>query len=242
STGERMAFDILLSPGRWLEIDTKNHKITLDGTSQRQNLLQGDWITFPPGGTEIYLYTPSTNPDGSVVVTWRDSWQSTILHMAVRTTWNNAVEGQPDYDEQDLRNLLNAFLSTGDATSSNKVVGGILRTGQGEDLRVSTNGTYNFTVKPGRAAVPATARGQGAFTVYNDTETSFPIEEVADATYSRLDSVYIRAFSPALGDAETGGEIGIVYGNFASVPTAPAIPDNSIRLAVIEVPPAGNPV
>src|SRR5690606_34122859 len=162
--------------------------------------------------------------------------------MAVRTTWNNAVEGQPDYDEQDLRNLLNAFLSTGDATSSNKVVGGILRTGQGEDLRVSTNGTYNFTVKPGRAVVPATAGGEGAFTVYNDTETSFPIEEVADATYSRLDSVYIRAFSPALGDAETGGEIGIVYGNFASVPTAPAIPDNSIRLAVIEVPPAGNPV
>src|SRR5690606_39883567 len=75
STGERMAFDILLSPGRWLEIDTKNHKVTLDGTSQRQNLLQGDWITFPPGGTEIYLYTASTNPDGSVVVTWRDSWQ-----------------------------------------------------------------------------------------------------------------------------------------------------------------------
>src|SRR5690606_37629287 len=160
----------------------------------------------------------------------------------VRTTWNNAVEGHPDYDEQDLRNLLNAFLSTGDATSSNKVAAGILRTGLWEDLRVSTNGTYNFIVKPGRAVVPATAGGEVAFTVYNDTETSFPIEEVADATYSRLDSVYIRAFSPALGDAETGGEIGIVYGNFASVPTAPAIPDNSIRLAVIEVPPAGNPV
>lgn len=74
-TGERMSFDIVLSPGRYLVVDTKNHTVTLDGTSQRQFIMQGDWITLPPGSTEIRLYTASSNPDGSVVITWRNAWQ-----------------------------------------------------------------------------------------------------------------------------------------------------------------------
>lgn len=160
--------------------------------------------------------------------------------MAIRTTWNNATgdPGEPTYDEQDLRTLINAIMSSGDARSATKVRGGVLFT-DGADLQVVAPGDYTFTVRAGRAVIPAESGGEGSFTAYVDASETHDIEQAAHSTYSRFDSVYIRAKSEALGDDENGGEIGIVYGTPQATPTAPSIPQNSLLLAVLRVPPAG---
>lgn len=161
--------------------------------------------------------------------------------MAIRTSWNNAASGQPDYDAQDLRGLINPFLSSGLYNSANKVRGGVLLT-DGEDLRVVAPGNYTYQVKVGRAVIPATTAGEGSFTFYNDA--TFNGTLVTADTLPRLDAIYIRALSAEFGDTITGGVtgmIGVVKGTPASSPTTPGIPANSLLVGVIRVPTAGNP-
>lgn len=75
SADKYMSFDITLGYGRWLTVDTRNHTVVLDGNSQRQFTMQGDWLTVPPGATEFRLYSATTEPDAVVSISWRDSWQ-----------------------------------------------------------------------------------------------------------------------------------------------------------------------
>lgn len=76
SDGARMEFTIDLGVGRWIEIDTKNHTVTLDGTTQRQHVMAGTWLTLPANSTEEIMFLAATaNPDAVATISWRDAWQ-----------------------------------------------------------------------------------------------------------------------------------------------------------------------
>lgn len=74
-TGREMRFKITLGYGRWITIDTRDRSVTLDGSASRLFTMSGDWLTMPRGDTDFRYLAGDYNPDSTLTVAWRDTWQ-----------------------------------------------------------------------------------------------------------------------------------------------------------------------
>src|SRR5690606_30033466 len=75
NTGRRMMFTVTLGAGRYIEIDTKLHTGTLDGQTQRQHIMSGQWLDLPHRSQDIIYLADTANPNALTTIRWRDAWQ-----------------------------------------------------------------------------------------------------------------------------------------------------------------------
>lgn len=107
------------------------------------------------------------------------------------------------------------------------------------DLAVAENGTPNMTVNV--AAGSAFIHGdnapttQGAYHVLNDATVNLAIA-AADATNPRKDIVILEVRDAFYSGADNDAQLRVVTGTPAASPVAPALPNNALQLALIDVP------
>jgi hypothetical protein len=73
-TGRALQFDIDLTAGQALIVDSRTRTVLLGGTSNRYSALTADseWFTLTPGPNDLsYLATAGT---GEMTITWRSTW------------------------------------------------------------------------------------------------------------------------------------------------------------------------
>lgn len=63
-----------LTSGQWLDIDTQNREVLLNGTASRRGNVSGEWPLLKPGTSELTFNAASFNPDALLTVVWRDSF------------------------------------------------------------------------------------------------------------------------------------------------------------------------
>lgn len=73
-TVQRLDFDITLASGQWLDIDTKNLTVLLNGTVSRRGQTSGDWPTLPPGTHRLRWNAAVYNSDARLAVRYRSAW------------------------------------------------------------------------------------------------------------------------------------------------------------------------
>lgn len=137
---------------------------------------------------------------------------------------------------RDLRLAQTAFL--GVPTTGLNRAGGIVP-GYGGQLFVQQAGSpsMNVLVSSGAALIPGTASAtQGSYVAVNDASLTVAVP-TAHASLPRIDSVVYRVKDDLYGDliGEIGGTPVVVQGTAASVPAAPTIPANSVKLYDIAV-------
>lgn len=129
----------------------------------------------------------------------------------------------------DLRlNLISAGLSgLGGSSSAPLAIGSGVRQGTGNPLLVAVSAGLSVTVNTGLCSVQGSAAANaGGYTVALDTVATLTCT-AADPTNPRMDSVCITA------DAQL---VQIITGTPAALPSAPALPANSLLLATVTVP------
>lgn len=75
-TGARIAFDLELAAGEFLEISTREHTALLDGEASVWHALDyvaSDWWTLPPGGTRVRFEVDTWQPPAVAWLHWRNS-------------------------------------------------------------------------------------------------------------------------------------------------------------------------
>lgn len=150
--------------------------------------------------------------------------------MARNPLWTSTVP----YDAHTLR-VADAMMIMTDGTARGARQG----TRPGPALTVSIAGT-TLTVNTGNAAIAAAA-GEGIYLAELDTAWTGTIN-AADATYTRIDLVYLRVWDADL-DGTGLRQTGVVYlpGTPSGTPSAPSIPAGQfgVALATVTVPPSG---
>lgn len=73
-TVQRLRFDITLASGQWLDIDTKNLTVLLDGVVSRRGQTTGDWPVLPPGTHRLRWNAGIYNTDARLTVRYRSAW------------------------------------------------------------------------------------------------------------------------------------------------------------------------
>jgi hypothetical protein len=73
-TVQRLRFDITLTDGQWLDIDTKNLTVLLNGTVSRRGQTTGDWPVLPPGTHRVRWNAAIFNSDARLTVRYRSAW------------------------------------------------------------------------------------------------------------------------------------------------------------------------
>lgn len=72
-----LRFDIELSAGQWLEVDTAAETVFLNGLPQSSQLgrTAGEFFKLRPGTSTLrFAHTGDHNPDAQLTVTYRDAW------------------------------------------------------------------------------------------------------------------------------------------------------------------------
>lgn len=148
-------------------------------------------------------------------------------------TWINASGGLPEYDATDLRRVDALMMMTGGAGLSSQ--SGI-RPGGGYTTTLSGS---TISVSPGIAAVYFA--GQGLYRVAMNLTWSGTLT-AADATYTRVDLVYLRVWDDDV-DASglRQGDVVYLVGTASATPSAPTPVGTQIYmpLATISVPASG---
>lgn len=75
TTDESMSLTITVAEGDYLEIDSAERTILLNGTASRYSALDAgsDWIDLPPGDNEL-KFRGSSGTTATMTVTWRSAW------------------------------------------------------------------------------------------------------------------------------------------------------------------------
>ncbi|MGH9247941.1 MAG: phage distal tail protein [Acidimicrobiales bacterium] len=73
---QALIFDLTLTVGQWLDVDTAARTVYLNGTSSRRGLtaVVGDWPALPPGPWELAFDAAAFDPDAELTWTFRDAW------------------------------------------------------------------------------------------------------------------------------------------------------------------------
>jgi hypothetical protein len=71
---QRLTFDLDLSAGQWLDVDTAARVVLLNGTTSRRGQTSGDWPILPPGGHRVQWSSPNYNNVAELSVTFRSAW------------------------------------------------------------------------------------------------------------------------------------------------------------------------
>lgn len=72
--GKTLRFQISLSPGQELTINSQDKTVILDGAASRYFTKSGDWFQLAPGANSLRFASTSYDPDAGLTVTWRDAW------------------------------------------------------------------------------------------------------------------------------------------------------------------------
>lgn len=66
-----MSFDVELSEGEWLDIDTKEQSVILNGSVSRLNQMSGTWVYIPANTTVTIRFNAPDSPDAQMTAYWR---------------------------------------------------------------------------------------------------------------------------------------------------------------------------
>lgn len=155
------------------------------------------------------------------------------------TAWLlNAVSGAPSYTGPMVRQAMSVLL--GGATSSRPL-------GARSGVRIGTPSTTvsatstTWTVQPHSGVLDLEASAiAGPYQYAIDTAATGSVT-AADATYARVDIVYVTINDPAESDGSStpGITVGYLAGTPAPSPSAPTTPARSMVLATLNVPASG---
>jgi hypothetical protein len=71
-----LAFDLTLTLGQWLDVDTERRTVYLNGTSSRRGLTSGEFPILPPGvGAELGFDAAVYDAGALLTASWRHAWQ-----------------------------------------------------------------------------------------------------------------------------------------------------------------------
>lgn len=73
-TVQTLTFDMTLSAGEWLDVDTAKRTVTLNGTSSRRGQVSGHWPVLPPGSSTLLFRTADANPSSQLSGSFRSAW------------------------------------------------------------------------------------------------------------------------------------------------------------------------
>ncbi len=73
-TFQELTFDLTLTTGQWLDIDTANRIVLLNGAHSRRGQVSGHWPILPEGTHELRWRSPSFNDQAAMSVTFRSAW------------------------------------------------------------------------------------------------------------------------------------------------------------------------
>jgi len=73
-TVQRLDFNITLGADQWLDIDTKERVVLLNGTVSRRGQTAGDWPMLPTGTHRLRWNAAIYNPDARLTVRYRSAW------------------------------------------------------------------------------------------------------------------------------------------------------------------------
>lgn len=71
---QRLNFDLELTANQWLDIDTKNRLVLLNGTSTRRGSASGDWPILPTGTHTLRWSSPTFNDIATLSGSFRSAW------------------------------------------------------------------------------------------------------------------------------------------------------------------------
>ena len=74
TTGQSVSVSGVYSAADTVVVDFTDHTVKLNGNSIFNLLTSADWFVLPPGVTVLKLFATSTDPAGSMTITWRDAW------------------------------------------------------------------------------------------------------------------------------------------------------------------------
>lgn len=159
--------------------------------------------------------------------------------MAVTVAWLNADDGEPAYAAAELRNLTVSLLA-GPTRQAGHTRSGV-RITSGHDLEVTASAgddQQQVTIAPGLCVIDAPATTQGAYAVLVDEPVTRDIPE-PHATLHRIDAVYVRVLDADVDASDDKrGVVAYSPGDPASSPVPPTLPDTTLLLAIVAVPPA----
>ncbi|WP_320067864.1 phage distal tail protein [Micromonospora sp. RTGN7] len=74
-TGQTLAWDLALTAGQWLDVDTDRRTSLINGQVSRSGQMTSrQWFELPPGGSEIAFGASVHNPDAALSVAYRSAW------------------------------------------------------------------------------------------------------------------------------------------------------------------------
>jgi hypothetical protein len=71
---QRLVFDLELSAGQWLDVDTANRVVLLNGTTSRRGQTSGHWPILPQGEHTLRWSSPKYNDVAKLSVRFRSAW------------------------------------------------------------------------------------------------------------------------------------------------------------------------
>lgn len=69
-----MSLNLTLDVGEFVDIDSDKRSVLLGGTATRLSTFEGDWLSVPPGSTDIRFLAESYDPSAFAQLTWRATW------------------------------------------------------------------------------------------------------------------------------------------------------------------------
>lgn len=158
--------------------------------------------------------------------------------MVARLGWADAVAGAPSYVGRALRQLMSPLVAGATATRPLGAISGV-RPGTPSSTVAATSTTWTVTAFAGVIDLEAAAIA-GPYPFSFDANVTGAVT-AANASYARIDILYVRVSDPAEGDGSSVPLIEVLYlaGTAAAVPAAPAVPARSFVIANINVPVSG---
>jgi len=69
-----LRFDLTLTTGQWLDVDTSARTVYLNGTTSRRGNTSGDWPLLPAGTSELAFDAAAYTAAAQLTATWRHAW------------------------------------------------------------------------------------------------------------------------------------------------------------------------
>lgn len=73
-TLQKLRFDIELTAGQWLDVDTRNRSVLLNGLTSRRGQTTGEWPILPPGTHRLRWNASIFNDQARLTVRYRSAW------------------------------------------------------------------------------------------------------------------------------------------------------------------------
>jgi hypothetical protein len=158
--------------------------------------------------------------------------------MVARLGWADAVAGAPSYVGRALRQLMSPLVA---GATSARPLGSMSGVRPGTPASIVSATSTTWTVKPFAGVIDLEAAAiAGPYPFAFDANVTGSVT-AANASYARVDILYVRVSDPSEGDGSSVPLIEVLYlaGTAAAVPVAPTVPARSFVIANLNVPVSG---